>query len=85
MDESQTKRMWLAHLGSQSEDRIEAVLIDMIDHHPTFPPTLGEFKKMLRLKNEARPELSVVKRLPAPEAKKAIAKDHLERMRAILR
>ena len=40
------KRMWAAHLEEFSDARIEQAARSMIDEHPTFPPTIGEFKRL---------------------------------------
>jgi len=48
--------MWFAHLEDISQERIERAAILMIDRHPTFAPTLGEFKALLRELNTPRPE-----------------------------
>lgn len=78
------KNMWIHHLYQHSEEKVDAVLLTMIDHHPTFPPTLGEFKKMLRLNNETKPKF-FAKALPAPEPTLSIGQKHIAKMRAALR
>ena len=44
-DESQTKRMCLAHLSKKIADRAHQALVQLFDHHPIFAPTLGGFYK----------------------------------------
>jgi hypothetical protein len=46
--ETETKRLWFSHLESFSEDKIDAALKMMPDEFPKFPPTIGEFKKLIR-------------------------------------
>ena len=84
-NESETKRMWLMHLGGYAESKIESAAGIMVDRHPTWPPTLGEFKKLIAEMNVARPELQTFKALPPPAAKESVAKQHIALMRAALR
>ena len=53
------KRMWSAHLGEIPEERIERAARAMIDQHPTFAPTIGEFKLLCNQMWE-RPEHRLV-------------------------
>jgi hypothetical protein len=46
--ETETKRLWFSHLESFSEDKIDAALKMMPNEFPKFPPTIGEFKKLIR-------------------------------------
>lgn len=47
-DETQTKRLWFTHLEMFSFEKVDQALKDMPDVYPTFPPTVGEFKKLIR-------------------------------------
>ncbi|MBT6665341.1 MAG: hypothetical protein HOB01_08305 [Gammaproteobacteria bacterium] len=85
MDEGTTKRMWMAHMIEFEAEKIEAAAKDMVNRYPTWPPTLGEFKKLIREQNVARPELMEFKALPAPSAKQEIADEYLTKMREVLR
>ena len=40
-------RLWHQHLSDFSVEQIQAAAVAVIDHHPTFPPTIGEFKKLV--------------------------------------
>jgi len=55
-DVSLAKRMWALHLEGTPISQIESATVVMIDRHPTFPPTLGEFKAIIKELNVARPE-----------------------------
>jgi len=45
--ESDAKRMWALHLNDFSVNRIEVAAMAMVDSHPSFAPTIGEFKVIL--------------------------------------
>lgn len=47
-DETQTKRLWFTHLEMFSHQKIDQALKEMADVYPSFPPTVGEFKKLIR-------------------------------------
>jgi len=40
-------RLWHQHLASFDVERIKSAAMTVIDHHPTFAPTVGEFKKLV--------------------------------------
>ena len=84
-DEGVAKRLWAAHLTVYPREKIEAACEIMIDHYPTFPPTIGEFKKLIAGMNEAKPAHVEYKRLPAPNASPEVARENLERMRGVLK
>jgi len=46
-DEIPAKRIWYVQLEKYSGDQIKAALNVSIDKHPTFAPTIGEFKAIL--------------------------------------
>lgn len=83
-DESQTKRMWLAHIGKESALKVDQALLVLIDYFPTFAPTLGEFKSVLKKVNEKKSEFFKREALPAPKNPN-IGFAELEKMRAILK
>lgn len=49
--EIETKRVWFAHLSEFSADRIERAIKLAPDRYPTFPPTIGEIKALIREDN----------------------------------
>ena len=64
-------------------DQIMKASEKMLDIHPTWPPTLGEFKK-LTSQLATRPEhKDAPKQLPPPYTD-AVAQDHIEKMRKVL-
>jgi len=65
-DESQTKRMWIAHLSKELPEQVDKALLSLVDHHPTFAPTLGEFKKLLREMNVKKSKFFEREALPPP-------------------
>ena len=83
-DESQTKRMWLAHLAKEAPDRVDDALLKLVDHFPTFAPTLGEFKKLLREMNVKKVEFFEREALPPPRNKQ-LGLDAIATMLASLR
>ena len=83
MDESQTKRMWLAHLSKELPDQVDKVLLALVDHHPTFAPTLGEFKKLLREMNVKKVRFFEREALPPP-SNRNVGLQAIKNMRAIL-
>ena len=82
-DESQTKRMWLAHLSKESSDHVDKALLALVDHHPTFAPTLGEFKKLLRDMNVKKAKFFEREALPPPQNRN-VGLQALKNMKAIL-
>jgi len=68
-EETSTKRMWAAHLRGFSDERIETAAKDMVDKYPTFAPTLGEFKALLRELNVANPESLIGMDLTCPNCR----------------
>ena len=84
MDESQTKRMWLAHLSKELPDQVDKALLALVDHHPTFAPTLGEFKKLLREMNVKKVRFFEREALPPP-SNRNVGLAALKNMKAILR
>ena len=83
MDESQTKRMWLAHLSKESSDHVDKALLALVDHNPTFAPTLGEFKKLLREMNVKKARFFEREALPPPRNRN-VGLQALKNMKAIL-
>lgn len=59
------RRMWLAHLNEFDDEAIESAASRMIEEHPTFAPTIGEFK--LLCKNEPEIYCPAHKYLPPPD------------------
>jgi hypothetical protein len=82
-DESQTKRMWLAHLSKELPQQVDKALLSLVDHHPTFAPTLGEFKKLLREMNVKKVRFFEREALPPP-SNRNVGLAALKNMRAIL-
>ena len=81
--ESEVKRMWAAHLSECNDDQILRAATAMIDIHPTFAPTIGDFKKLIR-ETRARPEHQDFHlALPAP-SNPSIQKREMAKMRAAL-
>ncbi len=58
-DEGDLKRMWFLHLKDFPDNRVEAGAFEMIDRFPKFPPTIGEFKGLLRDLNKVKPGLMI--------------------------
>ena len=84
MDESQTKRMWLAHLSKELPEQVDKALLALVDHHPTFAPTLGEFKKLLRDINVKKAKFFEREALPPPRNRN-VGLAALKNMKAILK
>ena len=82
-DESQTKRMWLAHLSKELPDHVDKALLALVDHHPTFAPTLGEFKKLLREMNVKKVRFFEREALPPPRNRN-VGLQAIKNMKAIL-
>ena len=40
-------RLWHQHLSDFSVEQIQAAAASVIDHYIVFPPTIGEFKKLV--------------------------------------
>ena len=83
-DESQTKRMWLAHLSKELPDHVDKALLALVDHHPTFAPTLGEFKKLLREMNVKKVRFFEREALP-PSRNRNVGLQAIKNMKAILK
>jgi hypothetical protein len=83
-DESQTKRMWLAHLSKESSDHVDKALLALVDHYPTFAPTLGEFKKLLRDMNVKKAKFFEREALPPPRNRN-VGLQAIKNMKAILK
>jgi hypothetical protein len=54
--ESLVKKLWRSHLAEAQPDQIAKAARLMVDRHPSFPPTIGEFRALIREVNTARPE-----------------------------
>lgn len=52
-DVDDAKRFWFTQLGAYDPARIREAMSAMTEIHPTFAPTIGEFKQLL--KSGARP------------------------------
>tara|TARA_R110000822_G_scaffold99197_2_gene223986 strand:- start:61 stop:345 length:285 start_codon:yes stop_codon:yes gene_type:complete len=55
LPENETKRVWFAHLKAYRQDHVEQAAILAPDRFPRFPPTIGEFKELLREINKPEP------------------------------
>jgi len=80
-----SKRLWAVQLHGYAIERIENAASLMLDRHPSFPPTIGEFKKLLAELNVAKPEHEYIPRLPPPEANDSKAREQLDKIMAMLR
>jgi len=78
--------MWAAHLEEFSEARIEQAARAMINEHPTFPPTIGEFKALCKQGWE-RPEHRLVppNRLIDYDRDKSVGLAALAKLKEIVR
>ena len=54
-DEIPAKRLWYVQLEKYTADQVKAALSLAIDRHPTFPPTIGEFKALLKDARQIKP------------------------------
>ena len=84
-DPSHTKGIWAAHLQEYSPEAIKKAAAIMTDEHPTFAPTLGEFKMLCkRFSVSRRPEHQMHKALPMPKSAPDLANKYLNQMRQVL-
>ncbi len=72
-------KIWLS-----TPDRVDDALLKLVDHFPTFAPTLGEFKKLLREMNVKKVEFFEREALPPPRNKQ-LGLDAIAKMLASLR
>lgn len=79
------KNIWAAHLSEFSPEAIRKAASRMIDKHPTFAPTIGEFKQLCRATGESRrPEHKMLPHRTYPKAAAEIANRELTKMRGVL-
>jgi hypothetical protein len=57
--ETETKRVWLSHIGDYTPEAIEKAAVLAPDRFPRFPPTIGEFKLLLKEVNTPKPETTI--------------------------
>jgi hypothetical protein len=54
-DEIPAKRLWYVQLESYTGEQIKAALSLSIERYPTFAPTIGEFKSLLKESRAVKP------------------------------
>ena len=84
-DPSHTKGIWAAHLQEFTPEAIKKAAAIMTDEHPTFAPTLGEFKLLCkRYSVSRRPEHQMHKPLPMLKSDSKTGRAALDKIHALL-
>lgn len=79
---STTREVWAAHLREYSPSTIERAMKVMIDAHPQWAPTIGQFKQLCKRYHAPAPHKRIQHK---PRAAAGVANAELDKMRKALR